>query len=225
MGGYDGQGTFIIKEKLSHRQKLAPLKGGFIAEKLIPFKRELALLSARNKTGHIIFFPLVESFQENHKCLWIKGPAQHPQLPLLKKQIQAFLNGINYQGLMAFELFDTGGELLINELAPRVHNSGHYSLTALNQDQFTAHLRAIMNLPLKPPRLLKEGGLKAFAMLNLLGEGVSSPKLKSLPGIEVTWYKKNQSRKGRKMGHINTLAESPEKALEKLLQVRHLFEV
>lgn len=241
-GGYDGYGTFEIKRKSQIKNIKVPLRS-FIAEKFIPFKRELALLSARNKQAQIIFFPLVESFQKNSKCLWVKGPAKHKKLNTLKIKIKKLLNGIDYQGLIAFELFDTGDNLIVNELAPRVHNTGHYSLDALSEDQFTIHLKAIMNHPLTKPKALEKG----FAMLNLLGEGYPKPMIKinkqnkkSYPDLEkdfkkptlkitksinLWWYGKTTSRKGRKMGHINATGHSAKQALNKLLKARKLFKV
>lgn len=219
-GGYDGYGTFIVKRKSQIKNMNIP-RGSFIAESFIPFKRELALLSARNGKAQIVFFPLVESFQKNSRCLWVKGPVNHKKLIPFKKQIKNFLNGIDYQGIITFELFDTGKHLLVNELAPRVHNSGHYSLEALSEDQFTTHLKAIINRRLTPPKTLKKG----FAMLNLLGEGYNKPVLKTKRGIHLYWYGKAISRKGRKMGHINATAHSAQKALNRLLKARKLFKV
>ena len=120
-GGYDGYGTFEIK-KFSQIQALNLPSHPFIVEQFIPFKRELAILCARNKKKELLFFPLVESFQKDSKCLWVKGPKSHKKLNSLKGQIGELLHGINYQGVIAFELFDTGRELIVNELAPRVHN-------------------------------------------------------------------------------------------------------
>ena len=250
-GGYDGYGTFVIRKKNQIKNKSLP-SGSFIAEKFIPFQRELALLSARNKKGQIVFFPLVESFQKDFRCLWVKGPVKHKKLNSLKKQIKHMLNQIDYQGLIAFELFDTGEALFVNELAPRVHNSGHYSLDALNTDQFTTHLKAITNQPLTQPKALTKG----FAMLNLLGEGSPKPFLKTSkknprvqpcrrnkkshfylksdfknPSLKVGkrislyWYGKAVSRKGRKMGHINSTGSSASQALNRLLKARKLFKV
>ena len=241
-GGYDGHKTFVIKRKsqIQHKSFSSKL---FIAEQFIPFQRELALLSARNKKGQIVFFPLVESFQKNLRCLWVKGPVQHTRLNFLKTQIKHFLSGINYQGVLAFELFDTGDDLIVNELAPRVHNTGHYSLDALNEDQFTVHLKAIMNHPLSKLKTSKNG----FAMYNLLGEGCKKPFLKIFKqnkfsyfylkkgfkkpslkinnGVNLWWYEKSISRKGRKMGHINATGSSAKQALNKLIKVRSLFKV
>ena len=241
-GGYDGYKTFVIKKKIQIHNKSFP-SYPFIAEQFIPFQRELALLSARNKKGQIVFFPLVESFQKNFRCLWVKGPVQHKKLNSLKTQIKYFLSGINYQGVMAFELFDTGDDLIVNELAPRVHNTGHYSLDALNEDQFTVHLKAIMNVPLVKPKIFK----RSFAMYNLLGGGYKKPFLKIFKqnkisylylkerlkkpsfkinnGVNLWWYGKSISRKGRKMGHLNATGSSAKQALNKLVKVRSLFKV
>ena len=234
-GGYDGYGVFIVKKKSQIKGLKLP-KVNFIAEPFIPFKRELALLVARNKNNQIVFFPLVQSFQKNSRCLWVKGPVKHKKIRTLKLKIKHFLKGINYQGLMAFELFDTGAELLINELAPRVHNTGHYSLNALSEDQFTIHLKAILNKNLTKNLCLKQN----FAMLNLLGEGYKKPSLykkkkkiylKEFLNIAVSknmffyWYGKADSRKGRKMGHLNQLNPSADKALKELLKARQQFKV
>ena len=230
-GGYDGYGTFIFQKKAQITQSHQFPSGSFIAEKFIPFKRELAILSARNKQGQVVFFPLVESFQKNSICLWVKGPARHKKLKILKVQIKNFLQEIDYQGLIAFELFDTGKNLIVNELAPRVHNSGHHSLNSLTQDQFTAHLKAVTNQPLTVP---KRTG-KAFAMLNLLGEGhnIKQNKLKRYENIlkqefkqtHFYWYDKAISRKGRKMGHLNATAHSSKKALDQLLKARKFLKI
>lgn len=242
-GGYDGHGTFVIQSKSRIRQIMPVLfklsrsdkakKPGifkqkqhnrfFIAEKYIPFKRELAILAARNRRGEAVFFPLAETRQEQARCLWVRGPVSHKKLNFLKRKIKIFLEGLQYEGVMAFELFDTGRGLLVNELAPRVHNSGHYSLDSLTDDQFSVHLKAIAGLPLARPRPLK--GKKAFAMLNLLGEGHKKPKLPAPKGMTVCWYGKKESRKGRKMGHLNSWGHSPARALDRLLKARPLFKI
>ena len=260
-GGYDGYGTFVVKNKTAlfkllnipqalessktrktqtknrikteNTLKKSLPKTSFIAEPLLSFKRELALISARNQKGQIIFFPLVESFQKNSVCLWVKGPVEHLKLAGLKRKIRSFLTKIDYRGVIAFELFETESVLIVNELAPRVHNTGHYSLSALTEDQFTIHLKAISNQDLKTPRLLS----KEFAMLNLLGEGSPQPlfqtkgKACSLidqsqalkqKGFHLYWYGKKQSRPGRKMGHINCLGD---RSLERLLQLKKQIKV
>lgn len=219
-----------FKQAGKNRIKLFLPKSSFIVEPLLSFKRELALLAARNQKGQIIFFPLVESFQKNSVCLWVRGPAAHPQLALLKRKIRSFLTKIDYRGVIAFELFETeSGGLVVNELAPRVHNTGHYSLDALSEDQFTVHLKAVSNQDLKSPRLL----YKEFAMLNLLGGGslppmfqsrslIESRRILKSKGFQLYWYGKKESRPGRKMGHINCVGGQ---ALQRLLKLRKRLKV
>ena len=232
-GGYDGYGTFVIKNPNSIESLKLPQEASFIAEKFLKFKRELAILSARNQKGQVIFFPLVESYQKNSICLWVKGPVQHKGLMALKKQIRAFLQKIDYQGLIAFELFESpSSQLIVNELAPRVHNTGHYSLSALDQDQFCVHLKAISNQELKSPKLKTQG----FAMLNLLGTACQKPTFKNKDllsqrdflrqkGFDLYWYGKSESRWGRKMGHINRCASSPDQALAELIKIKKALKV
>lgn len=222
--GYDGYGTFILQKSnldVLLSELFSKPGPGFIAEKFIPFRRELAIMAVRNGRGQIIFLPLVESFQKDSRCLWVKGPVQHRGLTALKKNISKFLSQLHYQGAIAFELFDTGSALLVNEIAPRVHNSAHYSLDALSEDQFTLHLKAIINAPLATPTARQAG----FAMYNLLGESSQTPRWTLPPGIQLHWYGKAENRPGRKMGHLNALATSPAQALARLKKARKEFEL
>ncbi len=214
--GYDGYGTFVVRTPAQLETFLAEFSSipgrehGFIAEKFIPFKRELAIMVARNAVGKTLHLPFVETLQEDSRCLWVKGPLKtNAKLTALAKSLEKFLKRIGYVGIMGIELFDTGKDLVINELAPRVHNSGHYSLDALFEDQFTIHLKSIMGCDLKPPRLLDKG----FAMYNLLGRTDRNPQWRLTNDIKLHWYGKNENRRGRKMGHINAIAVTPEKAL------------
>lgn len=222
--GYDGYGTFFVnttKDLLLWKKELqAKSAHGFIAETRIKFKRELALLLARDRHGQIVHFPLVESKQTNARCDWVMGPIQHPREPQLRKSLQLFLKKINYVGVMAFELFDTGQELLVNEIAPRVHNSGHYSLDALTLSQFQAHVLAVADCKLPSPQVLS-----AFAMANLLGQSTLIPQWDTdwfykNPSSQLHWYGKADSRKDRKMGHINSLSSTPQKALKQAQRAR-----
>lgn len=212
--GYDGKGTFIVKN-IKH----IPHENNLIAEKFVPFKRELALILAAGK-NQIISLPLVETFQKDFRCYWVKGPADHPQINLLTKKLKTFLKKIKYQGVIAFEIFDTNKQLLVNEIAPRVHNSGHYSLNALSKDQFSLHLEAILGNQLKAPKPLCRG----FAMLNLLGKKESSKNWKKIEGIFLHDYGKKLIKTGRKMGHLNSVADSSKKALENLFRAEKYFQ-
>ncbi len=126
---------------------------------------------------------------------------------------------IDYVGILAVELFETKKGLIVNELAPRVHNSAHYSQDALLTSQFEYHLRAGLGLTLPKVELLRRG----FAMVNLLGEGNGIPKLSRAPLGKLHWYGKNENRPGRKLGHINVIDSSAKAALKKALKWRKDF--
>lgn len=223
--GYDGFGTFIIKERRQLETWLdenqLPLKE-FIVEQYVPFKRELAVQIAINARKEIHLFPLVQWKAENSKCLWVKGPATASGLTRILRKMVKGLKDSNYVGLAAFELFETSGGLLVNEMAPRVHNSGHYSLEGLALNQFSAHLHAILNLPLSPKAKLVSPG---FAMLNLIGQSTNSPVLIAPDKVSLHWYGKKENRAGRKMGHVTALGSTPEKALREVLKVGKEFKL
>ena len=223
--GYDGYGTFMVRNEAELEKFLPEIANnphGFIGEKFIPFERELAVMVARGRKGETLHLPYVETFQENSRCLWVKGPLkQTPQLSRLAKSLEKMLEKVGYVGIMGVELFDSAEGLLVNELAPRVHNSGHYSLDALSEDQFSIHLRAVLGLELRAPVPLSGG----FAMLNLLGSYDKEPSWRLPPDVRLHWYGKKENRKGRKMGHVNALGPSPEKALALVLKRRGEFRV
>lgn len=224
--GYDGYGTHIIKTESA----IDPLteiieqeKTGFIAERFIKFKRELACVMVRSIDGSIAELPFVESNQEDARCLWVKGPVKSSaRLAALASQLRKFLKSIEYVGAMGFEIFETDYDLLINELAPRVHNTGHYSMNALSEDQFTLHMKAVAGIKISSPRALAPG----FAMYNLLGTSTEPPQWSEIPdGVSLHWYGKKENRNGRKMGHINALGTTPEVALNTLKIARRKFNV
>lgn len=220
-GGYDGYGTTIVKSESDLNEfihdKLARAgSAGYIGEAFVPFKRELALLIARDQTGQIFEYPFVESLQKNSRCLWTLGPQnpaspkQRSQMSAMTKRLRSFLKSIDYVGVMGVEFFDLGQELLINEIAPRVHNSGHYTLSAMSFNQFAAHLFAVAGFALEKPKT----PYSCFAMWNLLGSKAARPKLTpwqaGQSGVtkagftsEISWYGKHESRPGRKLGHVS----------------------
>ena len=214
MFAYDAYGTFFFKD--SSKAMIKRFKEPFyIAESYFNFKRELSLIAVRNTKKQIIFLPLCETYQKKGKCLWVKGPEKNKNIKKLQKKITYFLNEINYVGVIAFELFeDQNKELIINELAPRVHNSGHHSLDSLSTDQFSYHLQAIAGMK------LKEAYLKApaFSMLNLIGSGRKKIHIPLFKKQKLYWYGKKENKKGRKMAHLNLLEKSSSKALKILLK-------
>jgi 5-(carboxyamino)imidazole ribonucleotide synthase len=224
--GYDGYGTFTVRtreELEALRLEVESNNDGFIAEKLIRFRREAAVMIARGRKGPAVVFPLVETKQEKARCLWVRGPLRLTDSARFIRRLTAFVESIRYTGILGVEIFDSKDGLLVNELAPRVHNSAHYSLDALNEDQFTAHLKAVLGLTLTKPKALTPG----FAMLNLLGEdGVGQASAWDLPAeLKLHWYGKSESRPGRKMGHLNATGTTANAALRKLLVARDQFRV
>lgn len=219
-GGYDGNGTFILKSKKEKEKILELLEQNcyhVIAEAFVPFQHELACVFVRDQEKNILSLPLVETRQKNSRCDWVMGPAHHPAWPKVKTRIEKWLHKKNYVGAIAFEFFDLGKTLLINESAPRVHNSGHYSQQALEHDQFELHVRAVVGLSLPSTNPLLA---PAFAMANLLGQSDRNVEFARKSEAHLHWYGKTTNRQGRKMGHLNVLAKTAPMALKKALQER-----
>ena len=219
--GYDGYGTFVFKDGKGDESALNRSPHGFIAEEFIPFKRELATSVVRSRSGEHIELPFVESVQVNSRCFSVQGPIRTPKGKSLHAQLLKMMNEIDYVGILACELFDTGKVLLVNELAPRVHNSAHYSQNALSCSQFEYHVRAGLDLPLPKLQLIKPG----FAMVNLLGEGNKDVRLDRSPAGALHWYGKSENKPGRKLGHINVLGSTGSKALIAALKWRKDFKL
>jgi len=214
--GYDGKGTLLARNaKTPWREFIdrAEQKNVEIyTEDFVDFDREVALVSARNWSGDIVFFPLVETHQLNGICHDVLGgtdllreyeePAQQLAVKILEE--------LNYVGVLAIEFFvDRAGQLLVNELAPRVHNSAHFTQLACNISQFEAHLRAGLDWSLERPK----AKVPFYGMWNIIpsvavDRDYSEDLLPSLdPQYELVWYQKSRLRTGRKMGHINFAAQ------------------
>jgi 5-(carboxyamino)imidazole ribonucleotide synthase len=214
--GYDGQGTFIIKDKsalesLYHRYPDTP----FLIEEFIKFDRELAVIAARGVTGEIVVYPILETQQEEQVCRRVFTLGDLPAsitetCDSIARQLLASLDVI---GLLAIELFATpDGKVLVNEIAPRTHNSGHLTIEACATSQFSQILRAVAGLPLGSTELT----CGSAVMVNLLGyEDIESDylaqcqQIAAIPNTHIHWYGKTQSRIGRKLGHVTILLDSP----------------
>ena len=219
MGGYDGYGTFVIRNlhDLSlFKKNFKGQESQFIIEPFVQFKSEKSLIFARNISGDVVSLPMIQSVQTNNQCDFVVGPVKHPAEAKIRRQIAEFLEKINYVGVIAFELFDMGSELVINEIAPRVHNTGHFSQDALSADQFELHLRCILGLKLPAVESLH----KAFVMVNLLGHSTRNPLIKKFPTGQLHWYEKTENRARRKMGHINYVGRNKKDLLKKAISER-----
>ena len=228
-GGYDGYGTFISKSKKDHLKisehlKFSNIEFSFIMEDFIPFKRELACQFFRGVKGEFFHLPLVESHQENSKCDWVIGPIEHPNFGSISHKIKSFMEAQNYTGTLAFEFFDYQDKLWINETAPRVHNSGHYSLNYPLGDQFSLHLKSISGSGLP---VVNKKAAYSFAMINLIGKTKNKIKFPINISGFIHWYGKSENRPGRKMGHINYIdvfsAKNAYQLLKKALKERSKF--
>jgi len=200
-GGYDGKGVRVVHSSDDAKDWLStnlPL----LAEEKVSFVRELAQLSARNRKGEWSSWPLVETVQENGVCAQVLSPAADANAELAAQIAKTIAEGLDVTGVLAVELFEAeDGRLLVNELAMRPHNSGHFSIEGSKTSQFEQHLRAALNLPLGDT----DPADPFSVMLNLLGQNdVDSFQIEKdmvIEGAFVHTYGKS-SRVGRKMGHI-----------------------
>ena len=212
-GGYDGRGQWIVtKENI---EQITPdLFGEVIAEKFIPFDGEISIVGARFRDGSTRFYPITHNLQQNGILRYSVSDVTLPKQVIFQQQAEQMLGSImqelEYVGVMAMECFVVGDKLLINELAPRVHNSGHWTQLGCSISQFELHLRALLNLP--TPELKTTA---PSVMVNLISIEHNNEWL-NLPFSQLHWYGK-EVRVGRKVGHINLT--HPDKAeLTKLLE-------
>ncbi|OAT34764.1 5-(carboxyamino)imidazole ribonucleotide synthase [Proteus myxofaciens] len=210
IGGYDGRGQWRIKPSEEH-QLPDEIYGECIVEQGIPFSGEVSLIGARNSQGDCVFYPLTHNLhQDGILRMSVALPETMPTLQQsAEKMLSAILNKLNYVGVMAMECFIVGNKLLINELAPRVHNSGHWTQNGASISQFELHLRAISGLPMPTPDVCQPS-----VMVNLIGSDIE-PQWLSLPLVHLHWYEK-EVRPARKVGHLN-LVHSDKTSLQRTL--------
>ncbi|MGD1703338.1 5-(carboxyamino)imidazole ribonucleotide synthase [Dapis sp. BLCC M229] len=207
--GYDGQGTFIIKDIESLKSKG---NSEIFIQEFIPFDREIAVIAARGVTGEVKVYSVVETQQENQVCRRVFVPDENLELvEKIQAIAQSLLNSLEVVGVFGIEMFITKDQkVLINEIAPRTHNSGHYTLDGCETSQFEQHLRAVCGLPLGSTTLKTRGAV----MVNLLGYEFGEnhyltkrQQLANIPNASVWWYGKTESRPGRKLGHVTVLLD------------------
>jgi 5-(carboxyamino)imidazole ribonucleotide synthase len=214
--GYDGRGTVVITSSEQLQTELeARSADDVLLQEWIAFERELAVVAARNLSGEIAVYPVVETQQQDQVCRRVLVPAAIPEQVghQIHTLTQTILEKLAVVGLFGVEFFLTAaGKVLINEISPRTHNSGHYTLDACSTSQFEQHLRAICDLPLGNPSLTSP----AAVMVNLLGYETSThdyvsqrQALAAIPHAHVHWYEKKQSHPGRKLGHVTILSPEP----------------
>jgi 5-(carboxyamino)imidazole ribonucleotide synthase len=203
--GYDGKGQCWV-EQASGAQAAFESVGSkpVIVEAPADFCRELSVIAARGRSGEIALFPLGENHHEGGILRRTQAPAEVSGATRAQaEQIAArILAALDYVGVLAVELFELdGGQLLVNEIAPRVHNSGHWTLDGCEVDQFEQQIRAVAGWPLGPTQPLAH-----TEMINLIGDDADEwRKLIAEPGARLWLYGKREARPGRKMGHVNRL--------------------
>lgn len=216
-GGYDGKGQWVLKreEELEEAfETLAKAGAELIVEQFVPFELELSVIAARNPDGELAVFPTAENIHQDNILHLTIVPARVSEevRERAEKIARTIVDKLDVVGLLAIEMFLTAdGQLFVNELAPRPHNSGHYTMEACVTSQFEQHVRAVCNLPLGSTELLSP-----VVMVNILGEHLQPvlDRVDELPrSAKLHLYGKAESKEKRKMGHLNVLAPSVDEAL------------
>jgi len=235
--GYDGKGQWILRnaEDVSKAERELPatdaaarkgkgtdrtVQAPFVLERLVPFARELSVLAVRGRTGETAVYPLVENHHRAGILRLSLAPA--PQLEAAIQQAaedaaRRVFDALQYVGVLAIEFFEHEGRLLANEMAPRVHNSGHWTIEGAVTSQFENHLRAVVGLPLGSTH-----AIGCSAMLNLIGEVPDSAEVLAVRNAHLHLYGKS-ARAGRKLGHVTLRASSPEQLASRLAELPGYF--
>lgn len=209
-GGYDGKGQVVLHDADDIERAARLLRyGSSVLEAWIPFEKEISIVVARGKDGQVETFPVAENVHVNNILHTTIAPADvsadvHEEAEEIAKKLADVLQ---LCGVLAVEMFVTkSGAIYVNELAPRPHNSGHFTIEACSISQFTQHIRAIVGLPLIKPELLKPA-----LMINILGQHVEAvnEKMIDYPHWFVHYYGKKDTKINRKMGHVTVLTEEP----------------
>ena len=234
-GGYDGKGTRVVNDLNGLAQLLRNVDANeWFIEAWISYEQELALVVSRDSKGRIRSLPLAETHQKNQVCDWVIAPAAVSQLveATAYNIAASLLTKLSYVGVMTLEFFYGSSGLFVNEVAPRTHNSGHFSIEACSSSQFDQQLCIAAGLEVPNPQLIADGSL----MVNLLGlsHDQAEPleerlsKLRSIEELHLHWYGKDEIP-GRKLGHVTTLlkghsaAERAERAHHMLKSIREIW--
>jgi len=219
--GYDGKGQWLLRtaedvEKARPELPDVPL----ILEKFVPFTRELSILGVRGRSGEIAFYPLIENHHRGGILRLSLAPAPNLTTSLQQEAERAarkVLEELEYVGVLCIEFFEFGGRLLANEMAPRVHNSGHWTIEGAVTSQFENHLRAILGMPLG-----STAAVGVSAMINLIGEIPESAEVLNVSNAHLHLYGK-EPRAGRKLGHVTVRADQFDKLQQRLSALPGFF--
>ncbi|MFL6522030.1 MAG: 5-(carboxyamino)imidazole ribonucleotide synthase [Nitrososphaera sp.] len=229
---YDGRGNFLVRSREHVVEALKYFSDSEVMlEEFVPFTKEISIMVARNPSGQVASFPVAENIHDNGILEMSKVPAGINQEIELRaiKMAEMTMRVLEGSGIFGIEMFVTRNEdVLLNEIAPRPHNSGHYTNEACSVSQFEQHLRAILDLPLIKPELLSPA-----VMVNILGrERLNGPyvirglkRALSVPGVKLYVYGKQTSKPGRKLGHVTATARTVEEAASRATKARSGIEL
>lgn len=221
-GSYDGYGNATIRsaEDLHAAWKELAAHDGLLIEDFVDFKRELAVMVARRPSGQTVVYPVVVTEQKDHRChaVWLPAGLSADQVRAVEAMALQAAQAVQAVGVLGVELFECkDGSLLINELAPRPHNTGHYTIEACHTSQFENHIRAVLDWPLGDPSLR----VPAAVMINVLGHRAGATQMDgytqalNVEGAAIHLYGKRDVRPKRKMGHVTVTADTVEEARRK----------
>ncbi len=219
--GYDGKGQWLLRtaEDVERARPELP-RVPLILEKFVAFTRELSILGVRGRNGDIAFYPLIENHHRGGILRLSLAPAPNLTVNLQQEAEHAarkVLESLEYAGVLCIEFFEAGGRLLANEMAPRVHNSGHWTIEGAVTSQFENHLRAILGMPLG-----STAAAGVSAMINLIGEIPESAEVLNVSDAHLHLYGK-EPRPGRKLGHVTVRADRFEKLQQRLGELPAFF--
>jgi 5-(carboxyamino)imidazole ribonucleotide synthase len=225
LAGYDGKGQWRLKD-LSQadaiwqevntfiKEDTSGQQQAVVIEQMVPFDREVSLVGVRSKNGETQSYPLTENHHTNGVLTVSLATKEHQALQAQASQaFDKIASALDYVGILAIEFFQVGDSLLVNEIAPRVHNSGHWTQQGADTCQFENHMRAVCHLPLGSTALVRPTG-----MINILGTDSVPDSILAIPSVTLHWYGKSK-RAGRKMGHINVSGGDRSELLYRLQQV------
>jgi 5-(carboxyamino)imidazole ribonucleotide synthase len=219
--GYDGKGQAVIRERSDLERGWVTIAGApSIVESFVSFTRELSIIAVRSLSGDIEFYPLVENHHSDGILRFSIAPAQNVPASVqaqAEDYAKRILQELEYVGVLAIEFFDTANGLVANEMAPRVHNSGHWTIEGADTSQFENHLRAVTGMELGSTEVHGVCG-----MVNVIGVEPNVGRLREIPSVHVHMYGKAPAPR-RKLGHITVTADDIEGVLLAIRQVRSVI--
>jgi 5-(carboxyamino)imidazole ribonucleotide synthase len=220
--GYDGKGQWVLRTEADVARAWEALgAASLVLEAFVPFEREMSILAVRNTKGETRFWPLVEN-EHRDGVLRVSVPRSEAWTPALQAKAEEHagrvLAELDYVGVLAIELFVNGDRLVANEMAPRVHNSGHWTIEGSETSQFENHVRAILGLPLGSTRMVG-----CSAMINAIGKLPSRDEVLAIEGAHLHAYGK-EGAPGRKVGHVTVRAETPGELADKVAKLRPIVD-